>query len=235
MRLSRLLKVMLCLFPFIIAPAVAQALPVTIVINGTTVPSSDCTVSGNTTTCTIAGTYGNVIVTSYPSGTTAQVVAVDDATLPVLKLVNAKFKATAPAVNGSVTFSVTPSAGRNGPKMQRVASGWLVRVENSQAPYTSPTNRGQFTVDGVVISTSMTPNAESIDGIASGGDTGGSSKVVLSTAWAAGEIKAGTFTKTETMGSLTGSRTLKGEFTFYLPVTNDYLRLTGVNVETKNP
>ena len=235
MRLSRLLKVMLCLFPFIIAPAVAQALPVTIVINGTTVPSSDCTVSGITTTCNIADTYGNVIVTSYPSGTTAQVIAVDDANLPVLKLVNAKFTTTANALTVPVTFSVTPTAGRTGPKMRRVASGWLGRVEGVSAPYNSSTNRGQFIVDGVVISTSMTPNAESIDGIASGGDTGGSSKVVLGTAWAYGEIKASTFTKNEIMGSLTGSRILKGEFTFYVPLANDYLRLTEVKVETLTP
>ena len=165
MRLSILLRVVLCMLPCMIAPAVAQALPVTIVINGTTVPSSDCTVSEITTTCNIADTYGNVIVTSYPSGTTAQVIAVDDANLPVLKLVNAKFTTTADALNVPVTFSVTPTAGRSGPKMHRVASGWLGRVEGVSAPYTSSTNRGQFIVDGVVISTSMTPNAESIDGI----------------------------------------------------------------------
>lgn len=235
MRLSRLLRVVLCMLPLVIAPAVAQALPVSIQINGITVPSSDCTVSGITTTCNIANTYGNVIVTSYPSGTTAQVIAVDDATLPVLQLVNAKFTTTANALNVPVTFSVTPTAGRNGPKMQRVASGWLGRVEGVSAPWTSSTNRGQFIVDGVVISTSMTPNAESIDGIASGGDTAGSSKVVLSTGWAYGEIKATTFTKTETLGSLTGSRILKGEFTFYLPLANDYLRLTEVKVETLTP
>jgi hypothetical protein len=234
MRLPILLRVLLCMLPFMIAPAVAQALPVTIVINGTTVPSGNCTVTGITTTCNINGTYGNVVVTGWPSGN-AQVLAVDDATLPVLRLVNAKFKATANAVNGSVTFSVTPTAGINGPKMRRVAGGWLVRVENTTAPYTSPTNRGQFIVDGVVISTSMTPNAESIDGIASGGDKAGSSKVVFGTAWAYGEINATTFTKNETMGSLTGSRTLKGEFTFYLPLANDYLRLTEVKVETLSP
>jgi len=210
-------------------------MPVSIVINGIAVPGANCSTSGNTTTCLIAGTYGNVEVTSHPSGTTAKVVAVYDATLPVLQLLNAKFRATANAVNGSVTFEATSMAGRNGPKMQRVAGGWLGRIEGTSAPYTSPTNRGQFIVDGVVISSSTTPNAESIDGISSGGDTSGSSKVVLSTAWAAGEIKDTTFTKTETMGSLNGSRTLKGEFTFYLPLTNDYLRLTKVNVETKDP
>jgi len=239
MRLSRLLKVVLCMLPFMIAPAVAQALPVNIQINGIAVPGSDCTVAGITTTCNIADTYGNVIVTSFPNGTTAQVIAVDDATLPVLKLVNAKFTTTANALNVPVTFSVTPTAGRSGPKMQRVASGWLGRVETVSAPYNSSTNRGQFIVDGVVISTSMTPNAESIDGISSGGDTAGSSKVVLSTAWSYGEIKATTFTKTETMNTppsaLTGSRILKGEFTFYLPLANDYLRLTEVKVETLNP
>ena len=234
MRTSKLLRVVLCMLPFVIAPAVAQALPVSIQINGIAVPSTDCTVTGNTTTCNIADTYGNVIVTNLP-GTTAQVIAVDDATLPVLKLVNAKFMTTANALTVPVIFSVTPTAGITGPKMQRVASGWLGRVETVSAPYNSPTNRGQFIVDGVVISTSMTPNAESIDGISSGGDTSGSSKVVLNTAWAYGEIKATTFTKTETMGSLTGSRILKGEFTFYLPLANDFLRLTEVKVVTLNP
>ncbi|MBH0178794.1 MAG: hypothetical protein HP491_13260 [Nitrospira sp.] len=236
MRLARLPRILLYLLPFTIIPAVAQALPpVTIVINGTTVPSGNCTDTGITTTCNIAGNYGNVTVTSYPSGMTAQVIAVDDALLPVLKLVNAKFSTTANALTVPVTFSVTPTAGRNGPKMRRKASGWLGRVESTSSPYTSSTNRGQFIVDGVVTSTSMTPNAESIDGIASGGDTAGSSKVVAGLAWPYGEIKLTTFTKNETMGSLTGSRTLKGEFSFYLPVANDFLRLTEVTVESINP
>jgi hypothetical protein len=234
MRGSKLLKVVLCILPFIIAPAGAQALTVNIQINGIAVPQSDCTVTGNTTTCNIADTYGNVVVTSLPS-TTAQVIAVDDATLPVLKLVNAKFTTQANALNVPVTFSVTPTAGRNGPKMQRVASGWLGRVENVSAPYNSPTNRGQFIVDGVVINTSMTPNNESIDGIASGGDTAGSSKVVLSSVWSYGQISATNFTKTETMGTMSGSRILKGEFTFYLPLANDFLKLTEVKVVTLSP
>lgn len=205
---------------------------IVIVINGTTVSNANCATNGQTTTCNINGTYGNVQVTGYPGGT-AQVVAIEG-TLPLIKLVNAKFRATANAVNGSVTFSGTSAAGTS-KKMKRVASGWLVRVENTTAPYTSPTNRGQFIVDGVVNSASMNPNTESIDGISNGGDTSGSSKVVLSTAWTHGDINATTFTKNETMGTLTGSRTLKGEFTFYLPLTNDYLRLTNVNVETLIP
>lgn len=231
MRVSRFSRVAVCLLPILMAPGVAHAIAVTIQINGTTVSSANCTTSGNTTTCSIAGTYGNVEVSDYPTGSPAQVIAVDDISLPLLKLVNSKFRATANATNGSVTFSATPSQGNNGPKMQRTASGWLVRVENSTAPYTSPTNKGQFIVDGVVISGS---NSESIDGIYPGGDTAGSSKTVLSSPWAYGEIKATNFTKSETMGSLNGTRTLKGEFTFYLPLANDYLRLTEVAVVTQN-
>jgi hypothetical protein len=205
---------------------------IVIVINGTTVSNANCTTNGQTTTCNINGTYGNVQVTGYPSGT-AQVVATEG-TLPLIKLINAKFRATANAVNGSVTFSGTSTAGTS-KKMKRVASGWLVRVENTAAPYTSPTNRGQFNVDGVVNSASMTPTAESIDGIANGGDTSGQPKTVMNQAWVQGDINATTFIKTETMVTLTGSRTLKGEFTFYLPLTNDYLRLTNVTVETLTP
>lgn len=241
MRVSILLSVVLCLLPFVIAPAVAQAVAVSIQINGTPVSSANCTTSGITTTCTIAGTYGNVEVTGDPSGAIAQVEAVDSATLPLIRLINAKFRATANAVNGSVTFSA-PTGGRVGPKMIRKANGWLVRTETPPklAPYTSPTNKGQFIVDGVVDSASMIPTPESIDAITKGGDTSGSSKVVLSTNFAHGEINGTVFTKSETMntpggGTLSGSRTLKGEFTFYLPVMNDYLRLSTVEVVTVNP
>lgn len=205
---------------------------VTIVINGTTVSSGNCTTSGNTTTCTIAGTYGNVTVTNQ--GGTAQVVFVDSATLPVLRLVNARFLALANAVNGSVTFSATSTQGIPGPRMVRQADGWLVRVDNVSAPYSGPANRGRFNVDGVVTSTSMNP--ESIDTIPAGGDTAGSTKIVMTPAYVSGEINANVFKKEEVMSSLSsGPRTLKGEFTFYLPLSNDFLKLTEVKVETLNP
>ncbi len=198
---------------------------VTIAINGINVPA-------NPITTNIAGTYGNVRVIN--NGGTAQV-SFTESTLPTLKLVNAKFLALANGVNASVTFSATSSQGRGQPKMRRTAQGWLVRVENVSAPYTSSTNRGQFIVDGVVISPSMSPNAESIDGLSLGGDTAGSAKVVLAQPFAYGEINLATFTKNENMTSLSGSRTLKGEFSFYLPVINDFLRLTEVKVQTLNP
>ena len=236
MRLLKKWRILLYALPLLIVPATAQAVTVNIQINGDTVPAARCTTSGNTTTCDISGTWGGTVdVTGYPSGTPQVVFNEDNQNLPLLKLINAKFNARVAGLNGSVTFSVTPTAGRSSPKMVRAASGWLARTEGTTAAYVSPTNRGQFIVDGVVTSSSMTPNAESIDGISSGGDTAGSSKVVLSSAWAYGEIKETLFTKTEIMGSLSGSRTLKGEFTYYLPLQNDYLRLTQVKVETLDP
>ncbi|HLZ35184.1 MAG TPA: hypothetical protein VKP13_14305, partial [Nitrospira sp.] len=62
MRLLKLWEVPLCLLPLVIAPAGAQALAVNIQINGTTVPSGNCSTVGNTTTCNIEGTYGSVQV-----------------------------------------------------------------------------------------------------------------------------------------------------------------------------
>lgn len=243
MELSRLLKVTLCVVPLIGLPTVTHAIDLHVEINGTTVPCAS-----GATICDISGTYpsSNAIidVSGYDPGATPPTgssikptveLMGDGTSLPELKLKNAKFKATANAVNGSVTFWTTPSTGRDAPKMQRVADGWLGRAEGATAPYTSSTNRGTFTVDGLVSSSSITPVVESIDGIFNGGDTAGSSKVVLNTAWSFGKIDLNLFTKNEVMGNLQGARDLKGEFTFYLPVTNDYLRLTQVSIRTFNP
>ena len=218
---------------------VAEALVVNININGTTIPQSNCTTTGNPpiTTCTIAGAYGNVMVEAPPAGGTPRVEAIDDPNLPALKLRDAKFRAiNINSVDGSVTISATFS-GRNGPRMVRSASGWLARTEAQKAAYSSPTNHGQFVVEGQVASASLPHTPETVDNIIDGGDMPGSKKDVNGIPWAYGNIDSAIFTTNppELMQSLTGPRDLKVNFTFHLPIINDYLRLSEVKVETLDP
>ena len=96
------------LLSLLMLPLISNAEVIHVVINGTAVNCSD-----GATECNIAGTSENVEVTGYNG--VAKVV-ITEGNLPVIKLINAKFRALGGATNGSLTFWRSFSTGRTGPR-----------------------------------------------------------------------------------------------------------------------
>jgi hypothetical protein len=201
----------ICTVLSVVSPLGALAADIHIVIQGQTV---SCTAGA--TTCPIANTYSGLTIANA-NGRTAQVQA-SDSSSDELKLVDALVTATSGDVTGTINFWRDFDGPPDAPpatavRFERSTSGRMMRT-----PTTAPYPGAWFKIDakakGDSIATPTTKN------------------VICGAPASCGDFGSPAMTKSEDHTSLTGTREMKVELSFKLPLANDQVRIDTAYVKS---